>query len=138
MTCFAVEADVRLKFQLSDTTLVSSALITASIEDAHTELLRRLDPAYGAGAPDDALVMGEILLAGAHLFRSLASKDAFEQKQIALGGQRMDAGKRFSALMTMAELSERDAWYLLEPYITDAPARTPMNASDTVAVLGEE
>ncbi len=137
MATFAAEADVRMKFQLNDTTLVPTALIVASIEDAHRELLRFLDPVYSAPPADEALVMGEVLLAGAHLFRTLASKDAFDQKQLAVGSHRIDAGKRFSALTAMASLSEQNAWYLLEPYLLDVPSRTALGASDTVAVLGE-
>jgi hypothetical protein len=138
MASFATEDDVRLKFQLSDTTLVPSALVTASIDDAHAELLRVLDPAYITEPPEDALVMGEVMLAGAHLLRSLASKDAFDQRQLVIGNQRIEAGKRFSALMTMASLAEQNGWYLLEAYLVDRPSRPPLDATDTVAVLGEE
>jgi hypothetical protein len=138
MSSFATEADVRLKFQLNDTTLAPSALITGSIEGAHAEILRFLDPAFNVLSPETALVMGETLLAGAHLFRSLASKDAFDQKQITVGGHRIDAGKRFSALMTLASLAEQNAWYTLEPYLLERPSRAFAEATDTTAVLGEE
>ena len=138
MASFATEDDVRMKFQLGDTTLVPSALVTASIDDAHAELLRALDPAHISDSPEDALVMGEVMLAGAHLLRSLASKDAFDQKQLVIGNQRIDAGKRFGALMTMASLAEQNAWYLVEVYLVDRPSQAPLSATDTVAVLGEE
>ena len=138
MAVFATESDVRLKFQLNDTTLVPSALVTASIEDAHAELLRFLDPAFNTASPDAALVMGETLLAGAHLFRSLASKDAFDQKAVAVGTQRIEAGQRFGALMAMASLTEQNAWYILEPYVLARPSLAPAGVTETTPVLGEE
>lgn len=137
MASFAAEEDVRLKFQMMDSVLTPSALILASIDDAHAELLRALDPAYLAGPPDANLILGEVMLAGAHLFRSIASKDAADQKQIVLGSQRMDAGKRFGALTAIASLAEQNAWYLLEPYLADRASRSPLGATDTIAVLGE-
>jgi hypothetical protein len=138
MAAFATEADVRLKFQLNDTTLAPSALIQASIEDAHTELLRFLDPVFLTSTPEEALVIGETLLAGAHLFRSLASKEAFDQKQVSIGSQQIDGGKRFGALMAMASLTEKNAWYVLEPYLADMPSPSPVAATDSVPVIGEE
>lgn len=138
MANFATEADVRLRFQLNDAEAVSSALVNASIDDAHTELLRFLDPAFDAPSPEDALVMGETLLAGAYLFRSLASKQAYDEKQVAIGGQRIEAGKRFSALMAIGSLTEETAWYILEPYVEGRPCVALAGTTDTVAVLGEE
>ena len=138
MANFATEDDVRLKFQLNDSTLVPSALVSASIDDAHAELLRVLDARFVSGSTDASLVMGEVMLAGAHLFRSLASKDAFEQRQVVIGSHRIDAGKRFGALTAMACLAEQNAWYLLEPYLVDRPSRAVLAATDTTAVLGEE
>jgi len=138
MANFATEADVRLKFQLNDTTLAPPALLAGSIGDAHGELLRRLAPEFDTTPPEDAVVLGETLLAGAHVLRSLASKDAFEQKDIVVGGQRIEAGKRFSSLMTMASLATDEAWRILAPYLVDQPARPPVGVTDTVAVLGEE
>jgi ribonuclease HIII len=137
MASFAAEEDVRSKFQMTDLTLAPSALILASIDDAHAELLRVLDPTRASEPPDANLVMGEVMLAGAHLFRSLASKDALGQRQVVIGSQRIDAGKRFGALMAMASLAEQNAWYLLEPYLVDRPSRAPLAPTETSAVLGE-
>ena len=69
------------------------------------------------------LVTGETLLAGAYLYRALAAKDAFQQKQMTIGGQRIEAGERFRALMAVAALTEKQAWFLLEPYLTEQAAR---------------
>ena len=138
MAAFATEADVRLRFQLSDTTLVPSALVTSSIADAHIEVLRLLNPAFNVSPPEGAVVLGEVLLAGAHLFRSLASKDAFDQKQMAIGNQRIDAGRRFSALTVIADLAEKEAWCVLEAYLVDRPFQAPAAATDSIPLLGEE
>lgn len=138
MASFATEADVRLKFQLDDATLVPSTLVVGSIDDAHEELLRFLDPQFDTTPAEEAVVMGETLLAGAHLFRTLAAKDAFDQKQATIGGQRLEAGKRFTALMAVAALTEDQAWYVLEPYIEARPSRVLAAVTDTVPVLGEE
>lgn len=138
MATFAVEADVRLKFQLDDTTLVPSGLIQACLEDAHRDVLRYLEPAFNIIPPDEGLAAGEAVLAGAYLFRSLAAKDAFGQKQIVIGGQRIDAGQRFDALMTMASATEAKAWSLLDQYLSVCPSQTLAAATDSVPVLGEE
>jgi hypothetical protein len=138
MANLATETGVRTKFQLTDTERVPTSLITASIDDAHTELLRFLDPECDLETPASALIMGETLLAGANVFRALAGRDAFDQKQAAIGGQRIDAGKRFTALNAIADFAERQAWYLLEPYVLAVPARVLAAGTDTVAVLGGE
>ena len=137
MSAFTTESAVRLKFQLTDTTLVPSDLITTSINDAHAELLRYLNPDYDVEPPEDALVQGETLLAGAHLYRSLAAKEAFSQKHVAVGSQRIEPGERFTSLMTIATLTEGLAWYMLEPYVLDQPARALAAATDTTPVIGE-
>ncbi len=138
MANFTSESEVRQKFQLNDTTLVPSSLVTASIDDAHTELLRFLDPEYDTGSPEDGLVMGETFLAGAHLFRTLASKEGFEQKHLMIGGHRIEEGERFTALMTLASVTDEQAWYVLEPYLLDWPGRSVADATDSTPVLGEE
>lgn len=138
MANFTDESRVRLRFQLSDTTLVTTELVDRAITDAHTELLRAIDDEVDTDLPEEALVMGETLLAGAHLFRALASGEAFKPKGIALGGHRLDNSERFAALMGIADLSERQAWYILEPYVRAVPARAPLGVNDTTPVLGEE
>lgn len=138
MATFATELDVRTKFLLSDPAAVPAELVLASLNGAHEELLRYLDPAYAEGTPDGRLVLGEILLAGAHLYRSFAGKDAFDQKQVTLGGQRVDAGKRFEALTSFSTLLETSAWYMVEPYLQQRPPRAPVATTDTVSVLGTD
>ncbi|MBI4556566.1 MAG: hypothetical protein HY706_03200 [Candidatus Hydrogenedentes bacterium] len=135
---FTTEQNVRDKFQLNDTTLVPSVLVNASITDAHTELLRFLDPLYNADPPEDAIVVGETLLATAHLFRSIAGKDAAEQKRVSIGSQRLEEGSRFAALMSVAALVEKQAWYLLEPYLLEVPPHTIASATDSQPILGED
>lgn len=137
MAAFATESDVRRKFQLEDPVLVPASLIEGSLNDAHTELLRYLAPAYGAGGAA-GLVLGETLLAGAHLYRSLAARDAFEQRAMTLGGQRVEGGARYDALLGVAALTEASAWRILEPYLTGRAARCPLSATGSVPVVGAQ
>ncbi|MCC6795496.1 MAG: hypothetical protein IT366_10280 [Candidatus Hydrogenedentes bacterium] len=137
MAGFCTESDVRLRFQLNDTVLVTAELIDACIDDAHGEIERFLDETVDVDPPDAALVTGETLLAGAYLYRALAAKDAFQQKQVTIGGQRIESGERFRALMAVAALTEKQAWFVLEPYLTEQPARLVMESTDSIPVLGE-
>lgn len=138
MANFATESDVRLKFQLEDTTLVPSALVTESIDHAHAVILGRLDPQYDVQPPDTDLALGETLLSGSRLLQSLASKEAFDQKDVTIGGQRIASGKRFATLMAMASTAEAEAWRMLAPFLVDCPARTVIEVNETTPVLGEE
>ncbi len=138
MAVFTSEEAVRLKFQLNDTTLVPSELVIQSIDDAHTELLRYLADEYAAAEPEDALVIGETLLAGAHVYRSLASGDAFKQRHVAIGGNRVREGERFESLTAIANLTEDLAWYTLEPYLEAESGRDVAGVTDSTPVLGEE
>lgn len=137
MALFATEEDVRLRFQLNDTQVAPAALVLACIDAAHEELVRRLDPVFGVDPVQSAVVVGETLLAGAQVFRALAGKDAADQRQVTIGGQHLDAGRRFDALMATAKASEEKAWYVLEPYLKARPVTLPAAGTDTVAVLGE-
>jgi len=138
MANFTTESEVRMKFQLINTTQVPSDLVAAGIDDAHTELLRFLDPDVDTGSPEDALILGETLLAGAHVLRSLASSDAVQQKHLVVGGQRIEEGNRFQSLMAMAEQASRLAWEALEPYLLAGPPRYVGAVTDTTPVLGED
>jgi len=138
MANFTNESLVRLRFQASDTTLVSSELVNAAIDDAHAELLRFLDPQFDTGNPEEALVMGETLLAGAHLFHALAAGEAFGQKRVTIGGQRVEESERYDTLTALARTADEQAWYILEPYIEDRPSRSVSDSTDTIPVLGGE
>ena len=111
MAAFTTESAVRDKFQLTDTTLVPSALVTGSINDAHEIVLRFLDPVFDVPSPDAEVVLGETLLSGAHLLRSLSSSEAFTQKRLTIGGQRIDVARRFEALNDAADSAEEQAWH---------------------------
>ncbi len=138
MAAFAVEAEVRRKFQLEEVSVVPSELVQASIDDAHGEVMARLSPIVDTGAPSAGLVLGETLLAGAHLLTSMASKDAADQKDLSLGGQRIGTGDRFASLLAMASKAEARAWLTLAPYLAAVPGEAAGNVTDTVAVLGTE
>ena len=137
MPSFATESDVRLRFQLNDAALVPADLIGASIDDAHGEIERFLDADVDVDPPEHGLVTGETLLAGAYLYRALAAKDAFQQRHVTIGGQRIEEGERFRALMAVAALTEKQAWFLLEPYLTSQPVRLVIDCTDTTHVLGD-
>jgi len=137
MANFASESDVRLALQVNDAVMVPASLVAAGIAAAHEALLRRIDPTLEAGTPPTAVVRGEALLAGACLLRSLAAKDAVEQKHLAIGSQRIEAGARHLALTVMADTLEEEAWKTLAPYAADWAGRQPAAAIDSVAVLGE-
>lgn len=138
MAIFTTESEVREKFQLTDATRVPASLVTGSIDDAHTEILRFLNPIYDTGSPEDALILGETLMAGAHLLQSLASQDAFTQVQVTVGGNRLEPGRRFDALTSMAATAREQGWELLGPYLLEQPARQVADATTTIPVLGEE
>ena len=137
MAVFTTEEAVRLKFQVNDTGWVPAALVAACINGAHEEILRRLDPALDPDDPEDALVLGETLLAGARLLESLASKDAVKQEEVVVGGQHIETGKRFASLMAMASKVEKEAWYVLEPYLASQPDQSVGQVTDTMPVIGQ-
>lgn len=137
MPVFTNETNAREKFQLTDTTLIPSALVTRNIDDAHTILLRFLDPAFDVPTPDDALVLGETLLAGAYLIRSLASAAAFARKDITIGGQRIEPARRVEALTELADEAEEEAWRTLEPFLALRPADKLAEATDSQPVVEE-
>jgi hypothetical protein len=136
MAAFTTETAVREKFQATDAALVTPAAIEAAIEDAHTEVLARLDPMHDTAPAAEGLVLGETMLAGAHLLRALAAGDAVAQRAVSIGGQRVEGGARFAALMTMAAQTERHAWEQLAPFLIDVPRRGIVRTTDTQPILG--
>lgn len=137
MAYFATEESVRNKFQLTDTTLVPSSIVVDSIDEAHAEVLRYLDPAFDVSPAAAGLALGETLLAGACLLRSIAAKEAFDQKQVRVGGQQIDEGNRFESLLALAALTEERAWRTLDPFLIGRPARIVASSADSTPVLGE-
>lgn len=138
MAGFTDEARVREKFQLTESNAVSTALVEASIDDAHAEVLRWLDPDFDVPTPEEGLVLGETLLAGAHVLRSLASGDAAGKRRAVVGGSRVERGIRFGELSKAADAAESQAWHALAPYLLDREGPEVLAATDTVPVLGGE
>lgn len=138
MANFSTEADVRETFQLTDAVLVPSALVARSIDDAHSEILRFLDPQYDVIPAATGVILGETLLGGANLLRSLASKDAFTQKHLSVGGVRVQAGNRFETLTKLASDNADRAWEALEPFLLARPSRSLAEVTDSVPVVGKE
>ena len=137
MPVFSSESAVREKFQLTDTTLVPATLVTTNIDDAHEVVLRFLDPVYDVPSPNLTVVLGETLLAGAHLLRSLASSEAFTQKRLTVGGQRLDVARRFEALTAAAGTAEEHACHVLEPFVLGRPATSVADVTETTPIVEE-
>jgi len=135
---FTTETQVRLKTQIDGDSLATPELVDDCIAEAHTLVLARLAPETPTGPPPALLVLGETLLAAALLLRALASRDAVLQKQITLGGQRIDAGKRFAALQALAFKNEARAWRTLAPFLKPRPPASPLALTQTKPVLGAD
>ena len=138
MPNFTTEGEVRAKFHLPDEAHAPATLIQRSIEDAHLEILRLLDPQYDVAPADDALVLGETLLAGALLFRSLAAREGVDQKRVSLGGHRIEEGRRFNSLQALSLETALEAWQTLAPFLVGADPRQLARATSTQPVFGEE
>ena len=137
MANFTTETQVRDAFQLTNTTTVPTALITQSMNDAHEEILRVLDPSVDTVTPEGALVSGETILAGSHVLRSLSWGHAAAQKHLALGGNRLEEGNRFRELHEAADIAESQAWYMLEPYVAEQASSPMMDVNETTPLIEE-
>lgn len=137
MATFTDEAAVRLHFQWADTVFVPSDLIVQTIADAHDAILARLRPEFIVNPPS-SLILGETLLAGAHVLLTLASRDAFEQKQVTIGGQRIEGGKRFDALLVLADRSEQQGWDVMASCLMPIPWGPIAAVTNAESILGEE
>lgn len=136
MAVFATEAGVRLAAQIEDTGIASTALVEACIAEAHEAVLGNLDDSVDQENPPTALVHGETLLAVSMLLRALASRDAVEQVELQIGGQRIDAGQKFASLMSIARRFEKEADRTLEPFGVAPRAMPPCDVTATTPVLG--
>lgn len=130
MTAFITNDTVRLKFQLEEASGISEELIAVGIENAHADILSRIQDCYAA-APPEPVVTAETLLAGAALLRSLTARMALERRETRLAGQQLDTGKRLPALLEVASAAESEADRLLQPYLRhDARPETPLLLTD--------
>jgi hypothetical protein len=136
MAVFASEAAVRLRSQVSDVAVADSALVDACIAEAHERILAVLDVAVDVSSPPDGLVHGETVLAAGLLFRALSSRDATEQVELQIGGQRVGAGQKFASLMSMARRFEKEAEKLLAHYGAVPDAWSPGDVTATSPVIG--
>ncbi len=136
MAVFATEAGVRLAAQIDDTAIASASLIESCIAEAHEGVLADLDDSVDQENPPDALVRGETLLAVSMLLRALASRDAVEQVELQIGGQRIGAGQRFASLMTIARQFEKEGAPTLGAFSVKPVAMPPADLTATTPVLG--
>jgi hypothetical protein len=139
MANFTDESRVRLKTQLTDTAKVPQELVTRSIDDAHAEILKRLDPVYDVEPPDENLVRGETLLAGAYLLRSLSSGAAFDIKELRILDETVGESGKYKALIGLAEGFERDAWDVLSDFLLaeQGAADFQSGVTESEDILGE-
>jgi len=138
MAGFTTEALVREKFQLTDTTQVLASLVNRNIDDAHLILLRFLDPVFDLPTPAAAIVLGETLLAGAYLLRSLAPGSSYARRKVTVGGQRIEPSGKAEAMHAEADRAESEAWRTLEPYLRIIPSDRIAAATDTESIVGED
>ena len=137
MAYFCTAEQVRFKCQTTDATEVPTALIDDCIAEVHGQILMRLNPMLDLESPPEALETGEALLAGACLMRRLAAKNATTKATVVVGGQRLELGKQFEALLSMWKGLEEEAWQILAPYLNGIPRRSVGITTDSVPVLGE-
>jgi len=139
MANFTDETRVRLKTQLTDTAKVSQELVNRSIDDAHAEILNRLDPAYDVTPPDENLVRGETLLAGAYLLRSLASGAAFDIKGLRILDETLTETGKHKALIALGDRFEKEAWQILGDFLLpqQGGAYFQSGVTESEEILGE-
>ena len=125
MAAFTTEEMLRVKFQLDNLTEVTTELVAASIEHAHSIVIERLREEC-LEEPPDAVIVAETLLAGAALLRSLSTRLALDRREVRLAGHQMETGKRFPALLAVATAAEEEALHLLTPWLRyDATVEAP-------------
>ena len=137
MPTFAAEADVRLKFQLSETA-AAAELIADCLLQAHLCVVARLDPAIDTEVEAERLRDGEALLAGALVLRALAAGQAADRRNVSLAGQRLDTGARGPALCEAAASAEYRGWERLAPVLNTPPAPLPALTTDPMPLTGED
>jgi hypothetical protein len=135
---FTTEALVREKFQLTDAAQVLPSLVNRNIDDAHLILLRFLDPVFDLPSPAAAVVLGETLLAGAYLLRSLAGGAAFRRRKVTVGGQKVEPSGNSEAMLAQADTAEAEAWRALEPYLVVIPTDRLAAATDSQSIVGDD
>lgn len=136
MSAFASEAGVRLQVQVEDVGVASSELVAACIGEAHERVLAELRGDVDVESPVPALVQSETLISAAILLRALATRDATQQVELQIGGQRIDGGQKFASLMSMARRFEKEGAALLAPFVVRPSVARPGDVTATTAVLG--
>ena len=99
---FTTDSAVRARFQMDDTELVPPAMVAAAIDTAHLEITRHLVPGVETDPPEEGLVLGETVLAGARVYELLAGADAVAARRLRLGSVTAHEGERRLALLAVA------------------------------------
>ncbi|MCK5862587.1 MAG: hypothetical protein KAH38_08885 [Candidatus Hydrogenedentes bacterium] len=121
MAPFTTEEALRLKFQLDNLPEVTSALIETSINHAHSIVTTWVRETCLAEVPEP-IVVAETLLAGAALLRSLSARMALDRREVRLAGHQLETGKRFPALIAVAQAAEKEALQLVTPWLRHGAA----------------
>jgi len=116
MAAFTTEEMLRVKFQLDNLAEVTTELVAASIEHAHSVVVGRVREECLEDPPEPVIV-AETLLAGVALLRSLSARQALDRREVRLAGHQMETGKRFPALLAVATAAEEEALRLLTPWL---------------------
>ncbi len=138
MTPFTTVEQVRGKFDLPGEDDLPDAPIEQSIADAHRDVMALIAGAHASPPVDEAIILAETYLAGAHLFRTLAAREAFDQQRVAIGRQRVEEGARFRSLLAIAAAAEAEGWRWLAPFAEAWSSRKLARPTDSKPVLGEK
>jgi hypothetical protein len=122
---FTDEATIRTHTGWDNTDLVTSALIEQRLDNAHSELLAQIDPAY-ASSTDPMLKLAETELATAYLLRSLASESGFEDRDIRTANLTLRSGGRAKTLLELASEEEASALRHARGFLRVGTSRTPL------------
>jgi len=95
---------------------IPEALVTAAIEQAHSDLLRDLKTEY-AESTDPSLIQGETELASAYLLRMLANQYVVTESEVQTPLLKIMAGKKPEDLSRRAAEEERKARGRLVPFL---------------------
>ncbi|MCG3197204.1 MAG: hypothetical protein HUU16_11795 [Candidatus Omnitrophica bacterium] len=122
---FTDEATIRTHAGWENTDLVTNALVTQRLSNAHERLLDEIDPAH-ANSIDPVLKLAETELATAFLLRSLATESGFEDREVRTANLTLRAGGRARTLLELADSEEAAAWAHARPFLKTGATRTPL------------
>ncbi len=128
---FTNESTVRAHTQLLDDEKFPKELIVGRINDAHSIILRDLNPIY-ANSNDQLLILAETELTAAFILRSLAAKSAVDTRQVRLPDvYYRESGKTIN-LIEASDKEEQSAWAHLAPFLKEPNQKFFFDSVDPV------